>query len=101
MGLAHPRGPQEDHVLVIGDEVQVEKAHHLLFVQFGMERELVLLDGLGRGKPGGLHRGLNAALLFGAHFFFQQVVQKRQVGAFVVLGLLKDVLEHFGGLGEL
>ena len=97
MGFTHPRRAQEDDILLLGDEVHVEERHDLLLVQLGMEAEVVLIDALGGGKPGGLHGGLEAALLLDGHFLLQQLIQKGQIRAFVGLGLLGDSLQHFGG----
>jgi hypothetical protein len=66
-----------------------------------MEGEVVLLDGLGEGQPGALEGRLDASLLLGGHFFFQQVIQEAQIGALVFLGLGDNRIKHFGGPDEL
>jgi Ca2+/Na+ antiporter len=81
-------------------EVHVEERHDLLFVQLGVEAEVVLVDALGRGQTGGLHGGLKAALLLERHFFLQQLVEEGQIGSFVDLGLPGDVLEDLADAVE-
>ena len=100
MRLTHTGRPQEDDVLLLGDEVHVEERHDLFLVQLGMEAEVVLVDALGGGKTGGLHGGLEAALLFDGDLLLQQLIQERQVRALVGLGLLGDVLQDLGGAVE-
>jgi len=61
-----------------------------------MEAEVVLLDRLGEREPGDLESGLDAALLLGRHLFLEQVVQEREIGGLLGLGLPGDRVEHLG-----
>ena len=101
MGLAHPWRTQEDDVFVLGQEGQIEEIHDGLLVQMGMEGEVILLDGFGKGQAGDLHGGLDSSLLLGRNFFFEQMVQKGEIGDLAILGAGGDVVEHFGGPDQL
>jgi hypothetical protein len=65
-----------------------------------VEAEVVLLDAFSGGKPGGLHGGLEAALLLDGHHLLQQLVQEDEIGALVGLGLLGDGLKDLRGAVE-
>ena len=100
MGLADSRRPQEDDIFLLTDKIKVEQAHHLLFVELGVKAEIIFLDGLCHRKPCGFHGGLDTARILGGDFFFQQVVQKSQIGAFICLGPLHDGTQHLGDFGQ-
>jgi hypothetical protein len=99
MGFANARRSQKDDVFLLADKIQVEQAHHLFFVEFGVEAEVVFLDGFGHRKPGGLHGGLNTARILGGDFLLQQMVQKAQIRAFIGFGFFHDGTEQLGGFG--
>lgn len=79
MGLSHPGRSQKDHVFVFGQEGKIEEFHDGLLVQVGMEGEVILFDGLGKGQPGDLHGCLDPSFFLGRDLFFQQVVQEGEV----------------------
>jgi len=92
---------QEDDVLVVGQEGQVEQRHDRLLVQLGMEGEVVFLDRLGEGQPRDLESRLDAALLLGRDFLLQQMIQEREVGGLILLGVGYDGVEHLRRADEL
>jgi hypothetical protein len=99
--IPHPRGPQKNHVLVVGDEGEVEELHHLFPVEVGVEGEVVLLDGLGPGESCGLHGGVDAALLLGRDLFLREMMEEGEIGAGALFRLLDHGIEDLGCLAEL
>ena len=50
-----------------------------------------------RPEAGSLHGGMHTAFFLGGHFFFEQMVQKGRIRAFVGFCLAEDIVEHLGG----
>jgi len=61
MGFPHPGRSEEDDVFVFGHEGQIEELHDGLFIQVGMEGEVIFFDRFTEGKPGDLDPSLTVA----------------------------------------
>jgi hypothetical protein len=101
MGLSDAGWTEEKNVFVARKEGQVEKLHDGLLVEMRVEEEVVLLDRLGERQTRDLQGRLDAALLPGGHFLFEQMIQEREIGTLVFISLCGDGLEHLHRPDEL
>jgi len=101
MRFSHPRRSQKDDVLMLGDKREIEELHDGLLVQMRMEREVVFLNGFGKGKAGDLQGGFDPSLFLGGHFLFQEVIQEREIRNPVFLGMRYDGVQDLCRPGQL
>ena len=101
MGFPHPGRAEEDDVFVFSHEGQIEELHDGLFIQVGMEGEVVFLDRLAEGEPGDLEGGIDPSFFLGRHLLFQQVVQEGKIRGLAFFGAGGDGIEHFRRPNEL
>lgn len=87
MGLTHSWWPKKYHILMSGNEGEINKLHYLLFVQIGVKGKIIFLYGLCCWQSCCLHSCLNAAFLTCGNFLFQKMVQKRKIGTLVLLAI--------------
>ena len=94
VGLADPRGSQQDDVLPVGDVAAACQFLDLLLVDGGLEAEVEALQGLDEGEAG--HGGAHGDVLFGlgGHLLGQQLIEEVAVGEVVFGGLLEARLQQ-------
>ena len=76
MGLTYAGRPQEDHIALLLDKVQIKKGHHFLTVQLGLKGKVELVNALDKGKPRYLQGCLHPTLFPAANLLFQKCIQK-------------------------
>jgi len=93
MSLANTGGPEQDHVLAVGDKAALGQVLDLFPVDRGLEGEVEVLERLdvgelGQGSPDG-----DVFFLLGGHFLREQLVEEVGVGEVVLGGFLKSRLQ--------
>src|SRR3989338_7991967 len=86
MAFPDARRPQEDGIFLLLDEGEFKKIHHRAFIQLRVEREIVFIDGLLKGKPGDFERSLQPAVFLDCYLLGEKLIQEAQIGQFILLG---------------
>jgi hypothetical protein len=99
--LPTPGGPRQDDIRRLGDEGQPRQFADLPFVEGGLEGEVELVEGAGKGKVRHVGAGPQVALPPGRDLDFQHFRKDLSVGQVVVGRLVQLVGEDRGGVRQL
>ena len=93
MGLAHPGGSQDNHVVSTLDEAHARQLPDLAAIQGGLEVKVELLQGLDPRQARLAQPGLDATLVAALPLGLQRLVQEGLVVQLAFGGLLTDRIE--------
>ncbi len=87
--------------LLARDEVELGQGQDAVSLQGGLEGEVVVLEGLEAGQPGGHEGHLDAAALAGLELLGEQLVDGLECRELALLEAAHHVIERFQGAGHL